>query len=316
MNIIHIGLPKTASSTLQREVFPFICKKKKLFFLGHSYLTKILNVKNKNILKTKKNKGKKFILSYEGLISPEGNPYYFREKSKKNKLFFGYNSHILITLREPESFLNSIYLQNINTLNLKKEKDYFISKKEMKKKINQKKNIDYTEYWCLEMYKQKELINLYKKKFKQVTVVKTEALKNPNLIKKVFNLNYIDAKNITKLFKKKHFNMSPGKKVVKLAFLLENFLSFFNLSLFQLYNLSKKYQNKIDNSIFKKITILRKILKGILYLINFRFIYAFFLIHLLKDEKYKCDFSKFGFYNLKKEKKFYKNFPLIKQYKN
>ncbi len=28
MNIIHIALPKTATTTLQQLVFPFICKKK------------------------------------------------------------------------------------------------------------------------------------------------------------------------------------------------------------------------------------------------------------------------------------------------
>ena len=242
MNIIHIGLPKTATTTLQRLIFPLISKKKKYFFLKYHDFNKILNAGNEKILKAEKNKGKKFILSYEGLISPEGNPYYFREKSQKNKSIFGYNSHILITFREPESFLNSVYLQNINTLNLKKEKDYFISKKEMKKKISQKKNINYTDYWCLEMYKQNELISLYKKKFKQVTFIKTEAFNNPNLIKKVFNLNDIDAKKISTLFKQKQLNKSPGKKIIKMAFLLEKFLNFFNLNLSQLYNFSKKYQ--------------------------------------------------------------------------
>ena len=223
-----------------------------------------LNTSDKKNLKEKKIKGKNFFLSYEGLISPEGNPYFFREKSLENKLIFGYDCHILITIRDPESFLNSVYLQNINTFNLKREKDYFLSKKEFAKKMKQRKKIDYINYWCLEMYKLNDLINIYKKLFKNVTILKMEAFNNPELIKRVFNINNTDAKKISEIFNQKKINQSPGKIIVKIAFFLEGFLNLFNLSLNELYNISKKYQNKVDNSIFRKITILRKLFKGIL----------------------------------------------------
>lgn len=316
MNIIHIGLPKTGTTTLQKEIFPHISKRKKTLFLENNDLNKILNTSDKKNLKEKKIKGKNFFLSYEGLISPEGNPYFFREKSLENKLIFGYDCHILITIRDPESFLNSVYLQNINTFNLKREKDYFLSKKEFAKKMKQRKKIDYINYWCLEMYKLNDLINIYKKLFKNVTILKMEAFNNPELIKRVFNINNTDAKKISQIFNQKKINQSPGKIIVKIAFFLEGFLNLFNLSLKELYNISKKYQNKVDNSIFRKITILRKLFKGILYLINFRYIYTFFLKKIIKEDKYKCDFTQFKYYNLKEEEKFFKNFPLIKQYKN
>ena len=60
---------------------------------------------------------------------------FIRKILKSLKKTFGFNSHIIIILKNPINFLNSIYLQNINNLNLKTEEDFFVSKDKYKKFI-------------------------------------------------------------------------------------------------------------------------------------------------------------------------------------
>ena len=74
--------------------------------------------------KIKKIKKQNCLISFESLISIDANPYFYKKNFEIIKKTFGFNSHIIIILKNPINFLNSIYLQNINNLNLKTEEDF------------------------------------------------------------------------------------------------------------------------------------------------------------------------------------------------
>lgn len=156
MKLLHIGLPKSGSTVLQQEIFPELSK-----ILGIEYINlyKNLGIKNnKNFFHILENKVKfdkslpsEFIISSEALFSKN---YQFNtiEKSfeimKKN---FDKNTCILIVLRDPYNFLNSLYIQSIQELNLIDEKDFFINSFQIKKIDNRYNLYNFDYMWLINL---------------------------------------------------------------------------------------------------------------------------------------------------------------------
>ena len=57
----------------------------------------------------------------------------------------------------------------------------------------------------------------------------------------------MESKKITKLFLNKKLNISPGVYIVKLAFLINTILNYFNSSLLDLYKFQKIFINVLIN---------------------------------------------------------------------
>ena len=112
--IVHIGLPKTASTNMQIYSFPEICKK-----INFKYLYKRddkYDELNRHCAKLhldypidKINLPDNTLISNESLIGWD--PYDHSSFAKKNYQAFGDKINIVITMREPKSFLSSIYVQ-------------------------------------------------------------------------------------------------------------------------------------------------------------------------------------------------------------
>jgi len=98
---IHIGLVKTGSTWLQESLFPKL------------ELTLVRT--NKDFLNMSKAKTGKFLISNEGLGGNQHQPvefrYYFAHGIKK----LHPNAKIIIGIRDANSWLRSIYLQNVKT---------------------------------------------------------------------------------------------------------------------------------------------------------------------------------------------------------
>ena len=318
LNIVHIGMPKVATTTLQNKIFPIIAKNTSRKLLLYKDLKKNLGKSNfiNHYFKIKKIKKQNCLISFESLISIDANPFFYKKNFKFIEKTFGFNSHIIIILKNPINFLNSIYLQNINNLNLKTEEEFFVSKDKYKKFIKKNKPSYSASHWCLEEFSQNRLINLYKNSFKKVTVLKIDALKDPNIISKTFNLSLRESKKITQLFLIKKLNMSPGVYIVKLAFLINTILKLFNSSLLDLYKFQKIIHDRIDKSKIKNFNFLRRFLKLIFFLLNFRFIYQQILLKISKDKPYNLNLKKFKYFNIKRELKFYNNLPKVSNFYN
>ncbi len=261
--LLHIGLPKCGTTFLRNEIFPEIEKKMKI---KHLTLSDVLN-KNKyytykNKIKLKKKLPKSFILSSERLFSRGGEFFEISKSFKYIKRNFSKDTVILIVLRNPYEFLNSIYCQAIQTMNIIKPEDFFyIEKNDKIRKNGGKYNLYKFDY--------NYFVAIYKSYFKKVIVVKYEDLNNYIYLKKIFNL---DNKFINKLKKKNtiHHNKSISKTTINFILFLNNIIDFKSKqNLFKQYtkdiyidgrkknNHKKNLTKKIKNFLRKQLFILK-----------------------------------------------------------
>ena len=275
MKIIHVGLEKTYTTYLQKEIFPKICKVYN--FRYNPYVFNVLAQQNfillnnqKKISNELKNELKKDIfLSYEQLIG--SNPYYWDLNAKRNLKLFGHNSVIIITVRTTKDYLSSLYAQKIKRYHLIKPEDFFLKKKDYEK-IH-----DYIQSPILYRYPVykfdlKKLYMIYKKKFKKVYVVPVDVIKTGYPFIEIFK-EIEGIKNIFMKFNKhKIYNKSLSRRSIKLFFCFEKFLNFFNLRSINLDTrlIRLNTQNKINPKTikFKNLTPLKKISMFNIYLRN------------------------------------------------
>ena len=178
--LVHIGLPKCASTFLQRVVFPEIEKqtnikhyKKKEFMDGENDL--IFNLLQ-NEKKLENNLPSSFILSNESLFSTTKEFDKISEAFELIKKNFSADTTILIVIRNPYEFLNSIYIQSIQTMKIVKPENFFYVEKNNLIRRNEKYNLQDFNY--------NYLISKNKNYFKKVIVVKYESLHDFSFLKK------------------------------------------------------------------------------------------------------------------------------------
>jgi len=129
--IIHIGYAKTASTILQKHIFPKACLYSNYTFSGRgSKLDQLLyshcqrlrygfSVKKLDI-------PERTLLSSESLCSWD--PHYWEEYAEKNLSAFGYDAHIILVIREPKALLSSLYVQTcIHEFNGVQNPKYFLA---------------------------------------------------------------------------------------------------------------------------------------------------------------------------------------------
>ena len=115
LSIVHIGLPKTGTTSLQKYVFPKICEKLNMLY-NPKEISSICrnglfyNNKEKNNLQNVLKHNNVFV-SKETLVN--WNPCNWESAADKVLELFGKKSIIIISLRNPYEYLNSIYIQKI-----------------------------------------------------------------------------------------------------------------------------------------------------------------------------------------------------------
>lgn len=133
MLLVHIGMGKTATTSLQKSVFPklrtlvpdlvyndprvvHLCRKLSFFHLTEA--------ERQELSQTVK-APQQALLSMEGLIGT--NPRQWENAANENLALFGPDAHILITVRDPVSYLTSIYQQKVHEGNVKTPQEFFLS---------------------------------------------------------------------------------------------------------------------------------------------------------------------------------------------
>ena len=227
--ILHIGLAKTGTTSLQKNVFPILCKE-----LGWNYWTN-----NKILYREVVNHGAKLdyglsvegvnipdntLISYEGLCSV--NPIYSDEYAEKNLKAFGRNATILLTIREPESYLTSLYIQNcIHRGRIQDPKYYFLDDDKYTERLNGPK-------FAISDFNYDALITSYKTRFKKVVVFKYELLPNLSFLEKLFNIDNDNLINhLENLNKSKKFNIALSERSIRISRFISKILRVFHLSL-------------------------------------------------------------------------------------
>ena len=231
--IIHIGLGKCGSTFLQQKVLKKIAEKLKINYIkiyNNNFFkidkSKIQFHAFENLKNLEKNLPDQFIMSHDALFS------YDWQFSNINKSFenirdnFSKDTVILIVIRDPYDYLNSVYSQMIQAMiEISKPENFFYYEEIENKKFNKKFNLYNFDYL--------KLISLYKSYFKKVVVVKYEDLQKLDFIKKIYNLDNdfinelknntstVVAKSISKyginfiLFLNKFFNVIKFQRFIR-----------------------------------------------------------------------------------------------------
>lgn len=223
---------------MQEHIFPLVSKDKKLFYIKNAYLLDHFKLTRNHfkyehkfhILQDIK---KKFTLrgcfvAHEALV---GNPINFRKSRDLNYKIFGKNSIVIIVIRKPKDFINSLFIQkSYNEL-------YFLDNKNF---LSNKKNKLYPNVnWSIEKFTYRKLINLYKKKFKKVIVIKYENLIEDILEKLIDKRNTEIKKKLNFLKHKKIVNKSLNKNQITFLKLSNTIILFVSLVIINLRSLKK-----------------------------------------------------------------------------
>lgn len=231
--ILHIGLPKTATTFLQKKIFPELCNLNKLLFLGKN--SNYVNQLNKKIFHLKYSieygfDSKKIHIVNDYLISHEGltgeDPDCWENSSEKIKNSLGEDLDILIVLRKPSDFMLSMYLESCISKGffIRPEKYFLNNNDHNLKKNNPKFNLDKFDY--------DQLRKFYIHKFNRVVFLKYEFMFDNNYLLEGLNLNnennqkFIEKKNPKKKIKT---NRALSKNGVIILSKFSNFIQRFGL---------------------------------------------------------------------------------------
>lgn len=229
--VIHIGFPKTASTTLQKHFFPILCKQK-----GYIYNpSEFRKISKQRFTYSKEDKialsgviaGHKILISSEGLL--DLNPRNWESAADRVLDLFGTSAKIIILVRPPIDYLSSIYTQKVQEGNILRAEDFFVTSDEYKRleEFLPKRNLtryDYTKF------DYNELIKLYKMRFDEVYLIPISRINTLYPFDKIFSLKENDIKKYRKILQNcPQENKSYSQLATKLTFLRESVLGWFLL---------------------------------------------------------------------------------------
>jgi len=229
LNFIHIGLGKTATTTLQRHVFPELSLIRNDVVFNHPTLMRLIKrhtlaFLDENELETVRDilSNKNNFISYESLV--DWNPRNWESAANSNLELFGKNSHILITVRDMRSYLKSAYQQMVHQGNVKKPEDFFISGFEYDSVSDffPKKGL---HYFDVDSFDLERLYLIYKKRFDKVTIVPIEMIKDFRFLKDHYSLSNEEIKKLSHLFENApKSNVAYSNFAMNLTFIRERLL--------------------------------------------------------------------------------------------
>lgn len=302
--LVHIGLGKTGTSTLQKKILPLIAKNRNLKYWGNEYKDKD-NIERKILgaelvnheYKMKLGREcKKIEIKDDYLISDEDlssfrDANYMEEYAEKNLTAFGPDAHIFLSIREPYSWFTSLYIQLcVQEKPLIKPQYFFLSSEQYSERLpNAKFNYDKFSY--------KKLIDMYKSRFNKVTYFKYESLKDMNFLKDVFQLNEDEHKQVKDLYSNNKVNRSLGKYSFKILNKFSTLMALFGIHFISKYSneviLDRAKENYVHSMKTKKEKRNLKflILRSINNILNYKFLFHKVLDNLLPYKKMSVNFE-------------------------
>lgn len=328
-NYIHIGLGKTATTSLQTHVYPHIPKIRPQIKYNNREVIRSIDLWMLGLLDNQEYMALQNVLAEKNhLISREHlinwNPRKWKESADKNLKIFGANSTIIITVRETESYLRSIYQQIIHEGNIISPNDFFLCSKDY----------DFQEHFFtppglkkfdVDSYDLSYLIKIYEERFDKVFIVPLNNINELEFMTEIFNLNTEEHSLLCKYLNngRKH-NHSYSDLAMKLTFLYSNILQMFGLEIRG--SDSKRLEAGLNLKLnlrkiytpYKKLSFRQKIFeffpraaKKILKFIKWRYIMQNIISRYISNTPYALPESCYRNINLAK-----KNDNLIRQLNN
>jgi len=315
---VHIGLGKAGTTALRKNVFPELCKITEFEYWENN--PSLVEEVDKHRIKMRLGLDAKKIqvpnntlISYVSLVSnPLWDPAVEEEFAEKNLIAFGKNAHIIITIREPRSYLTSVYLQSLHEGEIQKPEYFFLS--------DQYYSRNYDNYkFKIDDFSYDRVINFYKKRFENVTVIKYEELLSLNFLKELFNIDSKQLELLQTNFNKMNFNKGYSSRAVKYTFSLEKFLNnIFN------FRISKTITNETfvnvlkgtDEKSSKNKNFLTRMKNQIYREFKWRYFIQNRLDKILPYQKFHLNFEELSYIDIKKLENEYNNLPKMITYKN
>lgn len=228
-NIVHIGLGKTATTTLQKHVFPLLCKLKGFEYnnpvvMDFAFKRTLIDLSDadQDILRETLNQGNSFI-SNEVLAGWD--PAFWETVAEKNLRAFGRDTIILITLREAYSFITSVYQQFVQGENIVQPEFFFVDKETYRdcKKVRAEFKVD---YYCTDYLNYEDLVGFYTSRFARVVCVDMKNIGRFDFLEGIVDLDDVEKKTLVAAFERApKRNRSYSNSAMKLTFWRERVLN-------------------------------------------------------------------------------------------
>jgi len=304
MIFVHIGLPKTYTTTLQKTIFPKLAEidsrvvfnQDRVNYLSYKHHLFGLEDGEKDEIGIILKDGKHHLISNENLVNI--NPRLWERSADLNLELFGSDAYILITARETMSYMTSLYQQIIHSGNIVPPNEFFLSSEDcnMLEKISN--NISLTHFDAA-AYSLESLHNIYKKRFKNVIFAPVSKIRELSFLKNTFKLTDTELVMLQHEFDNtKIINRSYSNTAMKLSFFRERFLNNFGIKSYGShdrtpYNIGCAYGN-IGPSQNKNMAIypwqkklLLKVQRKIFRLFNWKHIMMSLVNEYLPYKKYE-----------------------------
>jgi len=232
--IVHIGLGKTATTTLQRNVFPYVPTIRPEIVYNDSYLIQEINRLQRRVATTLEEKnffervraGNNFI-SREGLV--DWNPRNWESAADRNIRLFGDDATILITIRETEDYLRSVYQQKVHEGNIRNAEDFFLNESEYDP-ISDCLAPAILSRFDVDSFNLERLYKIYTERFKRVIMVPLITINRLEFLRAIFNLDDIDMKFLRgKMSAGRNHNRAYSKRAMALTLKRERLLNILGL---------------------------------------------------------------------------------------
>ena len=233
--IVHIGLGRCATSSLQKNVFQEIPNLRKEVIYNDTRVVHSLkklwyfnNNRNEELNFQKELLKQNNFISIENLVN--WNPRSWEKTADLNLKLFGKDAIIIITARDTESYLRSIYQQKIHEGDICKPEEFLISK-ENYDKIEPMLSSKILTYFDVDSYDLEKLWNIYNSRFSKVHLVPMNSIDKLEFLRDIFDLNETEIKFLQKNFKKKKHNIAYSATAMTLTMSLERILTFIGLTI-------------------------------------------------------------------------------------
>lgn len=232
--VVHIGLPKTMTTTLQSAVFPVLDSDGALRYHGSG---SPLNLALKRMLQgaddedmirrlveeclTDAERGMQLV-SLESLVGVD--PAKWEAAADRNLRCFGADAKILITLREPKSLLRSLYQQRIHEGNIVDPETFFMPRVDYDR-LSGHYRTGRGEVFCIDDFSYRDLLKLYADRFSEVLVCPVENIPNCLFLEALSDDGRVNAETCARLIAEApRRNVGYSTLAMRLTFLRERIL--------------------------------------------------------------------------------------------
>lgn len=235
--IIHVGLPKTGSTTLQRHVFPEISVMKNITFNPES-LQKLLgrihflpDETGTQLAKVKAELRKgPLLVSNEALVGFQ--PDDWEAFADRNLEIFGKDATIILSIRDGEALMKSLFLEMFKQ-GMQKSPEYFFLKKDAFVRFKAFRASGLLAHFSVDDFDLQRLYELYATRFEKVYLLPLETLSEGKVFQDIFALSDAQTATLrTRITTAKRENVAYSARGVQLVLLKEKIARVFGLSSF------------------------------------------------------------------------------------